>query len=200
MSDLIILFAIPVVIVSVSITSAYIIKRSVKNILDDLKLELENVSALNEAVFARELLRFFAESDASQAAMGLIAEAKDTGTIDSGVAEMTFVAKNDVEKLYKAMQSSLEPRVEYSKLGYISSFFPRVIIIYGTVLSLATFIIYTLELGFLDTKFLAVSYGIILGSSGLFSVLIAFLVADFIRHADRITIARAWGDLYYRRL
>ena len=198
MSDLIILFAIPVVIVSVSITSAYIIKRSVKNILDDLKLELENVSALNEAVFARELLRFFAESDASQAAMGLIAEAKDTGTIDSGVAEMTFVAKNDVEKLYKAMQSSLEPRVEYSKLGYISSFFPRVIIIYGAVLSLATFIIYTLELGFLDAKFLAISYGIILGSSGLFSILIAFLVADFIRHADRITIAKAWGDLYYQ--
>ena len=198
MSDLIILFAIPVVIVSVSITSAYIIKRSVKNILDDLKLELENVSALNEAVFARELLRFFAESDASQAAMGLIAEAKDTGTIDSGVAEMTFVAKNDVEKLYKAMQSSLEPRVEYSKLGYISSFFPRVIVIYGAVLSVATFIIYTLELGFLDTKFLAISYGIILGSSGLFSVLIAFLVADFIRHADRITIAKAWGDLYYQ--
>ena len=197
MPQLVILFAVPVVIIAVSITSAYIIKRSVKSVLHSLKEELENVSALNEAVFARELLRFFAESDASQAAMDLIAQAKDTGMIDSGVAEMTFVAKNDVEKLYKAMQSSLEPRVEYSKLGYISSFFPRVIIIYGAVLSLATFIIYTLELGFLDAKFLAISYGIILGSSGLFSILIAFLVADFIRHADRITIAKAWGDLYY---
>ena len=59
------MFAIPVVIIVVSIISAYIIKRSVKNILDGLKSELENVSALNEAVFARELLRFFAESDAS---------------------------------------------------------------------------------------------------------------------------------------
>ena len=194
MSDLKILFAIPVVILVVSIISAYTIKRSVKNVLYGLKSELENVSALNEAVFARELLRFFAESNASHAAMGLIAEAKDTGAIDSGVAEMTLVAKNDVEKLYKAMMTSLEPRVEYSKLSYISSFLPRVIIIYGAVLSLATFIIYTLELGFLDTKFLAVSYGIIMGSSGLFSVLIAFLVADFIRHADRITIASAWGD------
>ncbi len=186
------------VIIVVSITSAYIIKRSVKNILDSLKSELENVSALNEAVFARELLRFFAESDASHAAMDLIAEAKDTGTIDSGVAEMTFVARNDVEKLYKAMRSSLEPRIEYSRLSYISSFFPRVIIIYGAVLSVATFIIYTLELGFLDTKYFDVSYGIILGASGLFSVLIAFLVGDFIRHADRISMTRAWGDLRYQ--
>jgi hypothetical protein len=195
MPQLVILFAVPVVIIAVSITSAYIIKRSVKSVLHSLKEELENVSALNEAVFARELLRFFAESDASQAAMDLIAQAKDTGMIDSGVAEMTFVAKNDVEKLYKAMQSSLEPRVEYSKLGYISSFFPRVIVIYGAVLSVATFIIYTLELGFLDTEFFDVSYGIIIGATSIFSVLIAFLVGDFIRHADRISIAKSWGDL-----
>lgn len=195
MPQLVILFAVPVVIIAVSITSAYIIKRSVKSVLDSLKAELENVSALNEAVFARELLRFFAESDASQAAMDLIAQAKGTGMIDSGVAEMTFAARNDVEILYKAMQSSLEPRVEYSRLSYISSFFPRVIVIYGAVLSVATFIIYTLELGFLDTEFFDVSYGIIIGATSIFSVLIAFLVGDFIRHADRISIAKSWGDL-----
>ncbi len=190
MPDLLIFFAIPVLIIAVSIVSAFLINRSVKSVLDDLKVELENASALNEVIFARELLKFFADSDASMAALDLIANAKNAGITGFRVAEMTTAARNDVEALYKAMQSSLEPRIEYSKLSYVSSFFPRIIIIYGSVLAIATFILYALELGFLNAEFFAVSYGVILGASGLFSVLIAFLVGDFIRHTDRISMAR----------
>lgn len=191
------LVLVPILIVFISLSSAWIIKRNIKHVIMDLDRKLENVNSVNEAIFAKELLRFFAQSNASQSAVAL-SNSINEEECDSSIHSLVSNASGDVERLYLTLKQSLNPRLEFSKVSYISSFIPIVILLYGVILAIATSATYGLSLGIMSLRYFPVSVGIVIGTTLLFTSVIVFLLLEFVKHTGMIKTAIKLDDVLSR--
>ena len=188
---------VPVFIISLSIVLALFVGKYLKTTTEDLSRKMQEINSLNEAIFMKHLLEFFATSEASKTVANFASKVVPQEILSSGDFRLSVNAFQDVEELHNYMQSVLIPSVEYSKLSYMSKFLPRIIMFYGIILSATTAAFYVFST-VSSYKLMDAAIGSVFGSTLLFSPLIVFLMIDFFRHENRIRVNGAWDELSAR--
>lgn len=186
---------VPVFIASLSAASALVVRKFLRETTENVAKEMKKINSLNEAIFMKKLLNFFAASEASRTVFKFTSRADLPGAVVSQEdLEAVVSTFQDIEDLHSYMQSVLNPSIEYSKLSYMAKILPRIIVIYGVVLTCATVFIYLFS-SISGYRLMDAAVGSVFGSTFVFSPLIVFLVIDFFRHESKIRINDAWNNL-----
>ena len=188
---------VPVFIISLSILLSLLVGKYLKTTTEELSKKMQEINSLNEAIFMKHLLEFFVTSEASRTVANFASKVVPSEIMSSGDFRLSVNAFQDVEELHNYMQSVLNPSVEYSKLSYMSKFLPRIIVLYGIILSATTAAFYVFST-VSSYRLMDAAIGSLFGSTLLFSPLIVFLMIDFFRHENRIRVNGAWDELSAR--